>query len=202
MMAGNQDPPSPPRIVRSDNQSGEPERGFFGRHPSLGGSIVPALGPAREAYADYLDGNETGAAINAGLALADLTGEGVIARDLLKGGLKLSGSHTWGATRKWLGKNDVLGFGQHGHHGLIPQNGWGKAVPDFIKNQPFNIKGMASPEIHGRIHGRYAGKPQFNVAQRFWEGTPRWWKAGVAEVLGTPLRAVEPQLQHEMGNKQ
>ena len=35
---------------------------------------------------------------------------------------------------------------------------------------------MPNPEIHGRIHGRYRGKPQFNQAQRYWYGTPAWSK--------------------------
>ena len=108
-------------------------------------------------------------------------------RGLLKGGLKLDGPLKWRTKpweepgmRKWLGEKGFLEPGQHGHHAIIPNNGWGKSVPDVIKNQPFNIKGMKTPEQHGRIHGRYLGQPQFNAIERYWYGTPRWWKAANA----------------------
>jgi hypothetical protein len=61
---------------------------------------------------------------------------------------------------------------QHGHHWAIPQNGWGKNVPDRIKNQPWNIKPMPSAEVHGRLTNSYEGKPQFNAVERYVYGTP------------------------------
>lgn len=48
-------------------------------------------------------------------------------------------------------KRGMLAPKQHGHHWAIPQNGWGKNVPDRIKNQPWNIKPMPSAEVHGRL---------------------------------------------------
>jgi hypothetical protein len=105
-------------------------------------------------------------------------------RGLLKGGLKTKGPFDWRTkpweepgARKWLGEKGFLKPGQHGHHALVPNNGWGKAVPNWIKNQAFNIKGMATPAQHGRTHGNYKGMPQYNMIQRYWLGTPRWWKA-------------------------
>ena len=185
------------RLEASERTTPPSERGFIGRHPNLGGSLVPVLGSAREAYADYLDGDNLGAAINTGLAITDLFAGGLIAKDLAKGGAKLAGSHTWNATRKWMGKKGLLEARQPGHHWLIPQNGWGKAVPDAIKNQPFNIKGMPSAEVHGRVHGRYAGKSQFNAAKQFWQGTPRYGKAAAAGGLGWLAGPTEPALRRQ-----
>jgi len=93
----------------------------------------------------------------------------------------------------WMGEKGFLAKGQHGHHWAIPQNGWGKQIPDAIKNQPWNIKPMPSPEVHGRITAPYKGKPQFNVAQRYWYGKPAWSKVGTAAAIGHPIAAVNAQ---------
>ncbi len=81
--------------------------------------------------------------------------------------------------------------GQHVHHGLIPNGGWGKAFPDFIKNQPWNLKFTETPLEHIRIHGQSHkfGLPQFNVVQRYFYGTPTWWKAAKASAVA---HAAEP----------
>ena len=156
-------------------------------HPGFAESLIPVWGSGRDAVADLQEGDYPGAALNGALAISDLIPAKAVAGALDKGMWK-AGSHTWAATRKWLGKEGYLEAGQHGHHWLIPRNGWGKDVPDWLKNHPWNIKGMPSPEIHGRIHGRYNG-PQFNPAQRFWYGTPAWWKATVGEAAGIPAAA-------------
>jgi hypothetical protein len=139
--------------------------------------MIPVWGSAREAVADAREGDVLGAVGNGVLALTDLAPGGYAAKGLAKGGLKLTGSHTWNATRKFMGKREMLAPNQHGHHGIIPQGGWGSHVPDFIKNQPPNIKAMPSPEVHGRIHGPYDGKPRYSPVERYWRGTPDWAKA-------------------------
>jgi hypothetical protein len=158
--AGNQTPPSL----------------WWRNHPGFAESLFPVWGSAREAWADHKDGHDALAVVNGALALSDLSLGSEIAKGAAKGGLKFAGSNTWNATRKWMGKNGFLDAGQHGHHWLIPQNGWGKDIPDIVKNQPWNIKGMPSPEIHGRIHGAYGGKPQFNLLQQLHFGMPTWAK--------------------------
>jgi hypothetical protein len=150
-----------------ENQWWEKRPGFFW-------SMVPVVGSAREAIVDHLEGDKAGATANAVLALVDLTGEGYVAKTLVKGGAKVAGSHTWNATRKWMGRRGDLEKFQPGHHWAIPQR---SSVPDAIKNQPWNIKGMPDAETHGRLHGRYAGKPRFGFVDRFVEGTPGWFKA-------------------------
>ena len=152
----------------------------------------PTAGPlddlnfARKGREKWEQGDRLDAMTDAIQGLADAVILYDTGRGLLKGGLKLKGPFTWRTkpweepgARKWLGEQGFLKKGEHGHHALIPNKGWGKNVPDAIKNQPFNIKGMDAAE-HGRIHGRYLGAPQFNALERYWRGTPRWWKASNA----------------------
>ena len=82
------------------------------------------------------------------------------------------------------------------HHAFIPNNRWGKAVPDVIKNQPWNLKATETPLHHIRIHGRSRkfGLPQFNVLERYWHGTPTWWKAANGSVAGHGVQAVVDHL--------
>ena len=167
----------------------------MGRPHSLAESVVPYFGSGREAAADLQDGNYLGAGFNGALAASDLFLAGSIVKGLLKGGAKMSGPFAWKikprvdevGARQWLGANGFLEPGQAGHHWGIPQGGWGKLVPDWIKNQPWNIKPMPSSEIHGRIHGRYLGKPRFNPAEQYWRATPAWSKAATVAAVGHPV---------------
>ena len=167
---------------RSDAPA-SPSTDYWSKHPGTLESLVPVWGSAREAVADWREGDEVGAALNGLAAVTDLAGGTVLVKGLVKGGVKVGGSHAWRATRDWMGKKGVLRKGQPGHHWLAEQNdGWGKYVPDAIKNQPWNVKGMPSDHVHIRFRGAHDGQPKFNAAQRFWYGTPTWWKAGVATV--------------------
>ena len=150
-----------------------------------------AFGFARKGRKEWEDGHPIQGMIDAGSGLADLIVVQEMGGGLLKGGLKLKGPMAWRSRpweeagfRKWLGEQGFLKPGQHGHHSLIPNNGWGKQIPDWFKHQPWNIKPMESPVMHGRIHGKYMGLPQFNVLERYWYGTPLWWKALNGAVLG------------------
>lgn len=159
-------------------------------HPGELEGLIPVWGPGREAIADAFDGDYLGAIGNGALAVADLSGGAAITRSALRGAIirpisKATGktqTHAWSRMREDMGKSEngkaqLLEKGQHGHHWLIPhKEGLGKFVPNVIKNQPWNITPMPSAEVHGRIHGRYKGKPRFNPAERIWYGTPRWSK--------------------------
>lgn len=153
------------------------ERAWWQEHPGTLESMAPVWGSAREAVADAADGDMVGAIANGALAVADLTGEGYVLKTLGKGGLRLGASNAWKGTRKWMGEKGLLQPRQHGHHWLIPQREWGERVPDVIKNQPWNIKGMASPQLHTRIRtGTKSGLPRLNPVERYLHGTPTWWK--------------------------
>ncbi len=68
------------------------------------------------------------------------------------------------------------------HHWVIERNSkFSKFfnVPDNIKNHPMNLHPMPT-DMHRRMHGRWGQKDKFNVAQRWWYGTPSWYKQGQA----------------------
>jgi hypothetical protein len=171
------------------------EEAWYRQHPGLAESLVPVWGSGREAVADALEGDVVGATANGLLALTDLTGEGYVLKTLGKGGLKIGGSMAWKQVRKHMGDKGLLEAGQHGHHWLIPQREWGKGVPEIVKNQPWNIKGMKSPEIHARMRGATkGGKPRLNPIERYVEGTPSWWKVQNGVWAGHAAQGVEEGL--------
>ena len=151
------------------------EEAGFKKHPGLVESMVPVWGSGREALADAYEGDIVGAVVNTGLAISDLA-PGAYALKAGAKGLGKAGSHTWGATRKWMGRNGMAQPGQHVHHGIIPQNGWGKHVPDVVKNHPANLTLPRDTPDHMRIHGRYKGQPQYGRVERYWRGSPDWAK--------------------------
>ncbi len=80
---------------------------------------------------------------------------GALTGGLSEGALMLKeGAHSWGATRKWLGKHVWdLDKGQEVHHWLIEQGSKiGKMVPNSIKNQPWNLNPMVSNAWHDFLH--------------------------------------------------
>lgn len=167
--------------------------------------VTEGLNFAREGRKKWENGQYVQAVGDAAEGIGNLIVTVDTLSGISKGGLKLKGTFVWrtkpweeAGARKWLGEKGFLEPGQHGHHALIPNNGWGKAVPDWFKNQPFNIKGMESAAQHGRVHGRYKGAPQFNALERYWYGTPQWWKAMNASVLGSAIQRA-PNLPHPKG---
>lgn len=170
------------------------EEAWYRKHPGLAESLVPVWGSGREAVADAYEGDVIGAVVNAGLALSDLAPGGYALKAGAKG-LGKAGSHTWGATRKWMGRNGMLQPGQHGHHGIIPNNGWGKPFPDAVKNHPANITATRDAADHMRIHGRYRGEPQYAQPERYWRGTPDWAKRAHVWIPTRITTAVDSQTE-------
>lgn len=64
----------------------------------------------------------------------------------------------------------VVQFGKRIGELIDGRDRWWKSVPDWVKNQPWNIKAMpegpVGAEMHGRLTGSYKGKPQFNAVER------------------------------------
>jgi hypothetical protein len=103
--------------------------------------------------------------------------------DLAKGGLKLAGSSSWGATRKYYLKSGFAKPNQPLHHWLIQQNGrLGKHVPNVIKNQMWNLMPMRSAAFHTSVHGK--GINAFNTIEKIYYGTPVWFQTGVVSTMG------------------
>jgi hypothetical protein len=155
------------------------------RHPGLGESLIPVWGSAREAYADYHDGNYLGAGLNAALALSDIAVPGgFIGKGLEKAGVRTAldfgKSAAWKNVRRRMGTAGHFGENEVGHHWLIPQRA--KWVPERIRNHPANIMRMEA-DVHKRIHSadRIKNLPRFTPAERLVRGTPTWAKANVAK---------------------
>ncbi len=172
-------------------------------HPGFAESLIPVWGSGREAVADFREGDYVGAGFNAALAASDLFLAGAAAKGLAKGainiekGLTKTAPYEWKNVRRRLGKEGFLELKQEGHHWLIPQGGrFGRAVPNVIKNQRWNIKPMPNSEVgrelHARIHRPVTRRAtattpavklkRFNPLQRYIHGTPTYWKStnGVA----------------------
>ena len=164
-------------------------------HPEFAESLIPVWGSGREAVADFQEGDYLGAGLNGALAASDIFLVGSAGKFVAKGGIFIVREGTSKAPYAWrkgarpyLEKIGVLQKGQHGHHWLIPQNTWGKDVPEWFKNQPFNIKpmpeGPAGAEMHGRLTNSYKGKPRFNPVQRVIVGTPVEAKVAAGSAVG------------------
>lgn len=155
-------------------------------------TLVDTLGSARRAREKWVAGDQLGAGIEAALNGPDQYLSGAALKGLLKkGGFKFSGKFDWSAppwkdpgVRKWLEQSGFVNPGEQAHHWAIPQNGWGKIVPNFIKNQPWNVKGMDAVP-HRRTHGRAKvdGEwlPEFTGLEKLWNATPAYFKAAVAK---------------------
>ena len=158
--------------------------------------VVRVLNGPRVARHEIEQGHIVRGIIDGATAAADLEFGRSVVSGVLHGHFKLGGSHSWKQTRKWLGEKGLAEKNQHVHHALIPNNGWGKSVPDAIKNQPWNVKATESPLHHIRIHSasRTKGLPRFSPVERYWHGTPSWWKAANGTVLGHVAQAIGDHL--------
>lgn len=173
-------------------------------HPGFAESLIPVWGSGREAVADFQEGDYTGADLNGALAASDLFLAGSIANGIAKGGVSVATNvakkapYAWKEeVRPWMIKQGYVKPRQHGHHWAIPQNGWGKSVPEWLKNQPWNIKAMpegpAGAQMHGRMTNSYEGQPKFNAVERYVYGTPTWSKVVVGAAVGHPVASARSQ---------
>ena len=159
--------------------------------PGFWESFIPVWGSGRQALYDFLTGHPLWGTLNAIAAISDVFLAKAAVTGLARGAWKF-GSHSWRATRTWLTKVGYAESGQHVHHWLIPQGGWGRVVSDTIKNQPWNLLPLPSSSVHQAIHG--VGRTPFNLAEQFWHGTPQWLKAALvsgSSRSGTALRGTD-----------
>lgn len=188
------------RLKRDRAEAVNGARGNSVGHPGFAESLIPVWGSGREAVADFQEGDYGGAALNGALAVSDV----FLAGAATKAGLKIAGraakaaargkpySTTWGATQKRMKREGYLAKGEHGHHWLIPQNGWGKHVPAGIKNAHWNVKPL-DPTTHGRIHHRVGDLPKFNPVVGYVHGTPTTAKVVTGAAVGRPAAAGKAQ---------
>src|SRR5262249_8781696 len=138
--------------------------------------------------------------VNTAIAVSDVFLVKSIATAVVKVGVeglvRVSGSAAWGATREWMvSRGWEEGVGSKPlHHWLIPQNGWGKYVPEVVKNQPYNIMGTGSRAFHLAIEGKsYLGVPGMNMAGRLWFGSPTWAKTLLVNAVLRGVNHYEPE---------
>lgn len=170
-------------------------------------SAAHVLDGPRRARRELEQGHMARALVDGATSALDLAVLGNGVRGILRGELKLKGPFAWRTkpwetgrgAREWMGDKGIVQRGQHAHHALIPNNGWGKFIPDAIKNQPANIKPMENSLTHTRIHSasRKAGLPRFNPLERYWHGTPTWWKVANGSGVAHAAQAVEVPSRHE-----
>jgi RHS repeat-associated protein len=151
--------------------------------PGLLESLIPVWGLGKAAINDFQNGKWGAGVFDTAMAVSDVFLVKAAVTGLSKGAWKV-GSNTWSATSKWLNKTGRREFkGQEIHHWLIPQREWGEQVPDFIKNQPWNLMSMPKdPTFHQGLHGK--GINPMNLAEKLWNGTPTWFKAATTSTAG------------------
>lgn len=168
-------------------------------HPSTLETFIPVWGSGREAIADFQDGDYLGAAGNAVLAASDLTLAGGAAKgafkvyrhanNMAKSGRKAS--YKWPAARERMKNNDYIADGNQGHHGIIPQGGWGKKVPNFVKNQEWNIMPLPK-KVHDKVHTKWKNGGYDPVTKTI-VGSPPWARGAMAGAAGDGLAATKAQ---------
>jgi hypothetical protein len=138
----------------------------------------------------------------ADLALVRSLGKGILKREF-----KLLPPYSWRVppsqgqgVRPWLTAKGLAAKGQDVHHGLIPQRGWGKFIPDAIKNQPAFLRPMEEKLTHIRIHGnsRQTGLPRFKAIERYIRRTPGWWQAAHASAAGHAAQVVSNRRREDV----
>jgi hypothetical protein len=161
--------------------------------PNLLQSMIPVVGPAWEFAADVQRKRYGHAVLDAAVGALDLPvakaavrgGKLVLAnKAFYRPGTLADEAFDWDKkVRPWMVENGHLQADQQGHHWGIRQNGPGKNIPKWIKNQTWNIKAM-DPVTHGRVHHRVGDLPRFGHVERYVHGTPDWWKAAHASAAG------------------
>ena len=138
--------------------------------PGFWEGFIPVWGSGRQAIHDFQCGDWGWGLFNTAMAVTDVIPIRAAAGMLGKGAWKVGGSHTWDATRKWMRRRGYGTPGSPFHHWLIPQSGWGRIVPDWIKNQPWNVMDVGSRAWHNAIEGK--GPGALSMPGRIWHGSP------------------------------
>lgn len=153
---------------------------------------VPVLGAIESMDQSLRAENYGSAAWHFAVALSDVAfvktaiiGGGKI---LFKGGLKLTGSHTWAATKGYWSKMGITELmGGSKHHWLISQ----KLMKEYpallaIGNQPWNIIKFGDHATHIRYaHGQsYKGLEGLGYLGQAWFSSPLWFKSGLLSGAG------------------
>jgi len=148
---------------------------FSEKPPELIESLIPFWGSFRQGACEIRNDKHIKGIAYLLLGFSDI----FIFRLIPTKGLLKVGSSTWPATRRWLGVSWKIRKGAHVHHWLIRRNSLiGKRVPDFIKNQPWNLM-VVNKTVHKVIHGKKA-----TLFFRAWLGVPGLCKRAITNTAG------------------
>jgi len=191
-------------MAACERRSGSPNHSPHGAVDYLAAGIVHVLNGPREARQEVERGHLLKGIVHGATSAADLEFGRSVVNGVRRGAFKISGPHDWKSVRKWMGEKGLAAEREHVHHWAIPQNGWGKAVPDWIKNQPWNGRPMETTLDHIRTHSRSLkfDLPRFNALERYWNSTPRWWKAANASAAGHAVELTDRPKQGQDASPQ
>jgi hypothetical protein len=149
--------------------------------PGTWESLIPIWGSGRAAIDHFQNGNWGRGLLNTGIAISDVFLVKSIGTAIGKGAWKL-GSHSWSATRRWLGQAGYAEAGQPVHHWAVSQATAKQYGLEAITNQPWNLMPMSSQAFHQSLHG--VGPNAFGPVGQFWYGTPIWFKTTIVSGSG------------------
>jgi hypothetical protein len=153
--------------------------------PGTWESLIPIWGSGRAAIDHFQSGNWGRGLLNTGIAISDVFLVKSIGTAIGKGAWKL-GSHSWSATRSWLGKTGYAEAGQPVHHWAVSQATAKQYGLEAVTNQPWNLMTFPNQSLHLRAgHGmNFLDKPGYGAFGQIWYGTPIWPKAVVGSYGG------------------
>ncbi|MEJ5092464.1 hypothetical protein GEO21_20735 [Sphingobacterium faecium] len=103
------------RTVKVEEQANE----TIGQ-PGTAESFIPVWGSGRSAIDNFQNGNYGWGTFHTAMAISDVFLVKSIANGIGKGAWKL-GSHSWSATRRWMGKRGYAESGEPIHHWAVSQ---------------------------------------------------------------------------------
>ena len=163
-------------------------------------SVIPIWGSGRAAVDHFQNGNYWRGIGYSALAISDVFLVKAIYTGIVKGGIKIAGSSSWNATRKYYLKKGFAKPNQPLHHWLIHQKGLiGKHIPNGLKNQMWNLKSFSNASIHMRAgHGKsYLGQKGYGILGQMWYGIPDWPKLFISSFGGRGIISLFEDYQEE-----
>lgn len=158
---------------------------------------LPIWGATKQAYLDYSVGKYVSGTFNLILGVSDIFLVKSIATAGFKGGFSALGKEYkwWGSWRKFYGNAGYAEFGQPLHHWLFEREGakFGSGFSWWGKNQMFNLvpvpalKNMSYDMVHKLIEGKTVNGIKWSFGQRFYYGTPTWFKAAPISIGGRTI---------------
>ena len=165
--------------------------------PGFAEGLIPIWGSGKQALHDFECGHYGWGIFNSALAISDVFLVKAAVTAVGKAGvsgLVKGGSHSWGATRRWLGKLGIAEKYQHVHHWLVSREWFAGTKWEALFNQRWNLLPLDPPPgwTMDRWHKAIEGKvPGLNPAERVWYGTPDWAKAAAGSAAGRGVSGME-----------